>query len=73
MPTVLNAANEIAVEAFMGGRIGFYGISDIVEAVCSNFSGRNLRTPSTVQEALAMDEEARYAARTLVPARRQAL
>ena len=29
MPTVLNAANEIAVEAFMAGQIGFYDISEI--------------------------------------------
>ncbi len=35
MPTVLNAANEIAVSAFMAGRIGFYAISETVERVCS--------------------------------------
>ena len=37
MPTVLNAANEIAVAAFMAGRIGFYAISETVERVCSRF------------------------------------
>ncbi|MFA5168997.1 MAG: 1-deoxy-D-xylulose-5-phosphate reductoisomerase, partial [Candidatus Omnitrophota bacterium] len=31
MPAVLNAANEIAVEAFLAGRIGFLGISKIIE------------------------------------------
>jgi 1-deoxy-D-xylulose-5-phosphate reductoisomerase len=29
-PVVLNAANEAAVEAFLAGRIGFLGISDVV-------------------------------------------
>ena len=42
MPTVLNAANEIAVEAYMAGQIGFYDISEMVESVCSTFSGRRL-------------------------------
>ena len=28
MPTILNAANEIAVEAYMAGQIGFYDISE---------------------------------------------
>jgi 1-deoxy-D-xylulose-5-phosphate reductoisomerase len=30
-PAVLNAANEVAVAAFLGGRIGFMGIADVVE------------------------------------------
>jgi 1-deoxy-D-xylulose-5-phosphate reductoisomerase len=67
MPTILNAANEIAVEAFMVGLIGFYGISEIVETVCSTFSGRRLGSPSTVEDALAFDGEARTVARGLVP------
>jgi 1-deoxy-D-xylulose-5-phosphate reductoisomerase len=67
MPTVLNAANEVAVDAFMAGRIGFYGISDLVDAVCSASSGKRLWSPSTVQDALAIDEEARAMARLLVP------
>jgi 1-deoxy-D-xylulose-5-phosphate reductoisomerase len=67
MPTILNAANEIAVEAFMAGLIGFYGISGIVEAVCSTFSGRRLGSPSTVEDALVFDAEARTLARGLVP------
>jgi len=68
MPIVLNAANEIAVEAFMAGRIGFYAISEYVEGVCSTFSRRSIAAPSTVSEALAIDEEARDAARQVIPA-----
>ena len=31
MPAVLNAANEVAVEAFLAGKIGFLGIPKIIE------------------------------------------
>jgi 1-deoxy-D-xylulose-5-phosphate reductoisomerase len=67
VPTILNAANEIAVEAYMADRIGFYAISEIVETVCSSFSGSG-KAPATVAEALAIDGEARMMARRLVPA-----
>ncbi|MBZ6076919.1 1-deoxy-D-xylulose-5-phosphate reductoisomerase [Microvirga puerhi] len=67
MPTILNAANEIAVAAFMAGKIGFYAISEKVEFVCSSFSGRRLAAPATISDALAIDEEARDAARQLIP------
>jgi 1-deoxy-D-xylulose-5-phosphate reductoisomerase len=66
MPTILNAANEIAVEAYMAGRIGFYDVSETVEAVCSTFLRRSLGAPATVEEALAIDDEARQAARVLI-------
>ena len=66
MPTILNAANEVAVDAFMAGRIAFYGISEIVGAVCTTLSGRQWRSPSSVAEALSFDEEARSLARQLV-------
>lgn len=69
MPTILNAANEIAVEAYMAGQIGFYAISEIVEDVCSTISRSN--APATVSEALAIDAEARDAARRLIPAHAQ--
>ncbi|MGO4386186.1 1-deoxy-D-xylulose-5-phosphate reductoisomerase [Microvirga sp. 2YAF29] len=69
MPTILNAANEIAVEAYMAGRIGFYDISEMVERVCSTFSG-TVGAPATVAEALSIDDEARTLARQLVPAMR---
>jgi 1-deoxy-D-xylulose-5-phosphate reductoisomerase len=66
MPTILNAANEVAVDAFMAGGIAFYGISEIVGAVCTTLSGRQWRLPSSVAEALTFDEEARSLARQLV-------
>jgi 1-deoxy-D-xylulose-5-phosphate reductoisomerase len=51
----------------MGGQIGFYGISEIVEAVCATFSGRRLAAPGTVDDALALDDEARRLTGPLVP------
>src|SRR5919112_358406 len=65
MPTILNAANEVAVAAFMAREVGFYGIAELVEQVCSDIGAR--AAPSTIEEALAVDEEARHAARALVP------
>ena len=62
-PTVLNAANEIAVEAFMAGRIGFLEIARIVEETCELAVSREGRPPSGVEEALAIDREARQLAR----------
>ena len=32
MPVVLNAANEVAVEAFLQGRLGFTAIADVIAA-----------------------------------------
>ncbi|WP_243368497.1 1-deoxy-D-xylulose-5-phosphate reductoisomerase [Microvirga solisilvae] len=69
MPTILNAANEIAVEVYMADQIGFYAISEIVESVCSTMVGSG-NAPATVAEALAIDGEARAMARRLVPAKR---
>ena len=65
MPTILNAANEIAVAAFMAGRIGFYGIADLVEAACERMAGEGQGSPGTV--ALAIDDAARRVAGQLLP------
>jgi 1-deoxy-D-xylulose-5-phosphate reductoisomerase len=62
MPTVLNAANEVAVDAFIGGQIGFFDIPRIVEKTCEiNRSTRN-GPPSSIEEAAAIDGEARRVA-----------
>ena len=36
MPTVMNAANEIAVSLFLAGEISFTGIMDLIENVMQN-------------------------------------
>ena len=38
-PTVLNAANEVAVAAFLARKIGFLDIAAIVEAVLTQLGG----------------------------------
>ena len=59
----LNAADEIAVEAFLNGEIGFTGISEVVE---ETLSAIGTRSPGSVQDVLAVDEESRAAARQQV-------
>ena len=55
-PVVLNAANEVAVEAFLNGRIGFCDISRTVE---DSLAERNERAPRSVEEVIALDREIR--------------
>ncbi|OUC55285.1 1-deoxy-D-xylulose-5-phosphate reductoisomerase [Sphingobium sp. GW456-12-10-14-TSB1] len=59
MPAILNAANEAAVAAFLGGRIGFLDIAMIVEDVLNRYSAP---TPSTIEDVLAADAGARAVA-----------
>ncbi len=63
-PTILNAANEVAVDAFLKRRIGFLGIARTVERTL-NVMGRetNGRAPATLPEVLALDATARARAR----------
>lgn len=67
-PTVLNAANEIAVHAFIGGRLGFAGIAALVEATIENAQGRGImREPVDVDDAIAVDHNSRSLAQSLLP------
>jgi 1-deoxy-D-xylulose-5-phosphate reductoisomerase len=67
-PTVLNAANEVAVAAFIAGRIGFGGIADLVEATLAGAARRNATAePQDIDEALAVDQMARSLAHELLP------
>jgi 1-deoxy-D-xylulose-5-phosphate reductoisomerase len=62
----LNAADEIAVEAFLERRIGYLSIYEIVSETLSKMPERNLRT---VGDILEMDRASRAMARELVAAR----
>jgi 1-deoxy-D-xylulose-5-phosphate reductoisomerase len=67
-PTVLNAANEIAVAAFVERRLGFGGIAELVRATMDAADRRNaFGEPQSVEEALAVDRMARSLARELLP------
>ncbi len=66
-PTVMNAANEIAVAAFIKGAIPFYGIAELVERACTRFAGIHRAAPADVDEALAIDAEVRRWSKHAVP------
>jgi 1-deoxy-D-xylulose-5-phosphate reductoisomerase len=66
LPAVLNAANEVAVAAFLAGQIGFGGIAALVEGVCARSEARWRRAPGTVEEALTIDADSRQVAVTLL-------
>jgi 1-deoxy-D-xylulose-5-phosphate reductoisomerase len=56
MPAVLNAANEVAVAAFLDRRIGFTRIASVVQAVLARYDPP---AANTIEDVLAIDAEAR--------------
>jgi 1-deoxy-D-xylulose-5-phosphate reductoisomerase len=58
-PCVLNAANEIAVHAFLGGRLPFLGIAEVIERTLDVLPGAPIRAFESLYEA---DREARRVA-----------
>jgi 1-deoxy-D-xylulose-5-phosphate reductoisomerase len=72
-PNVLNAANEAAVEAFLGRRAGFTQIASIIEQTLADAAGAALPAGDTLEEILQVDAWARAAAaRALTPPLRSA-
>jgi 1-deoxy-D-xylulose-5-phosphate reductoisomerase len=59
MPCVLNAANEVAVGAFLDGRLPFLGIAEVVERTLNEVEGVGVRD---LEELGAVDAEARRVA-----------
>ena len=62
-PAVLNAANEIAVAAFLSGQIGFTRIAAHAEDVLSRYTPP---APVSLADVVAVDAEARECARALM-------
>ena len=60
-PIVLNAANEVAVEAFLDEVIGFTQISMVIDEVMQQI---NAKEPNTLMEVMEIDRRAREAARS---------
>ncbi|KPJ82075.1 MAG: 1-deoxy-D-xylulose 5-phosphate reductoisomerase [Gammaproteobacteria bacterium SG8_30] len=58
-PAVLNAANEVAVAAFLEGRLNFTGIAGVIDSVLNR---HEIRPVSELADALAADGWAREAA-----------
>ncbi len=67
-PTILNAANEIAVREFIARNLGFAGIPALVEATLEAMERRGeTAEPQSVEEALAVDHNARRLAVEALP------
>ena len=66
MPTVLNAANEVAVDAFLAGRIRFPEIAEIVGNTLEHVAPA---AGITIEEVLAADDEARLHAQECIDSR----
>ena len=62
-PCVLNAADEVAVEAFLGGRIAFTTIAEVVERTLEAMPAA---TPGHFEDLYAVDAEARDHAQDLI-------
>jgi 1-deoxy-D-xylulose-5-phosphate reductoisomerase len=65
-PCVLNAANEVAVHAFLNGRLGFLDIARVIETTLERLPGQPIHSFDSLYEA---DREARSLAAELVSAR----
>ena len=67
-PTILNAANEIAVREFVDRKLGFGGIPALVEATLEAAVRHGaMGEPQSVEDALAIDHNARRLAADLLP------
>jgi 1-deoxy-D-xylulose-5-phosphate reductoisomerase len=64
VPAVMNAADEIAVEAFLNSKIDFVGISDLVLSTVDRLS--SAASARSLDEILAYDKEARALAKSLI-------
>ena len=64
-PCVLNAANEVAVHAFLDGRLGFLGIAEVIERVLDRLGAGVVHSFESLYEA---DRQARESAAELVGA-----
>jgi 1-deoxy-D-xylulose-5-phosphate reductoisomerase len=64
---VLNAANEVAVSAFLSGAIGFLEIARLTADTIEQAAASGLdHAPATIKDALALDKEARQIANGLI-------
>jgi 1-deoxy-D-xylulose-5-phosphate reductoisomerase len=64
MPAVMNAANEVAVEAFLNGKIPFLGISELIVRTMDSHNAHQL---SSIDEVLSVDAWGRAKACELLP------
>ncbi|MEM9014328.1 MAG: 1-deoxy-D-xylulose-5-phosphate reductoisomerase [Pseudomonadota bacterium] len=68
-PAILNAANEVAVAAFLNSEIKFLDIAAITEQVLNSMGRSGFAPLNTLDDVMAVDSEARAAAQDAVDAR----
>ena len=68
MPAVLNAANEVAVEAFLSRKLDF---SEIAEIIRETMMTLNVENYTTIEDVLRTDLKARKAAREVISKRKK--
>ena len=66
LPAVYNAANEVAVAAFLAGQIKFTAIIDTVESVVQSFGSNTTTTIRDISDVSAIEQSARSKARELI-------
>ena len=68
-PAVLNGANEVAVEAFLAGRIGFLDLAEVVEDVLSAWDATHPGNPGGLEDVIHADGWARDRAKQIIATR----
>jgi 1-deoxy-D-xylulose-5-phosphate reductoisomerase len=66
MPAVFNAANEVAVEAFMKNQIPFTSIIDVVAKSAAKLASSAHSVIRDISDVSAVEEDARQVARELI-------
>ena len=70
LPAIFNAANEVAVEAFINGAIPFMKIVDVVDATVQKLGGNSPITIGSLSDVSAIEDDARVLANQLVQERK---
>ena len=66
LPAVYNAANEVAVAAFLAGQIKFTAIIDTVESVVQSFGSNTATTIRDISDVSGIEQSARSKATELI-------
>ena len=70
LPAIFNAANEVAVDAFINGLIPFTKIVDVVDATVQKLGGNSPITIGSLFDVSAIEDDARVLANQLVQERK---
>jgi 1-deoxy-D-xylulose-5-phosphate reductoisomerase len=70
LPAIFNAANEVAVDAFINGLIPFTKIVDVVDATVQKLGGNSPITIGSLSDVSAIENDARVLANQLVQERK---